>query len=567
MKYIKVLLLSFVLSAVFSTAQAQVYVNGHIAPFDKETNTWLATIAENQFGKDNLLTVSLQDGWNQITIEGIVVVDGQYTFKHISAESRYETTVTNAEGNKIKGTIQFTFLPLVYLEGYFGYDYEPGTVTIASPEEQVNDIILSGRIKWRGKTTNTDDKHKRNYNLKFDEDIQLFDMRKDNSWMLDAGQPDVFRMRNRIDMDIWNDMASKPYYAYQEPKARNGVRGRMVEVFLNDEYRGIYNLSEKLDRKQLKIKKVDESGNIHGILYKGITWENTSMNDSIYNYDNYAYNLLGYEVKYPKPGDDCDSTDWKPFMDANNNIIILCYDDEAFEKQIEEWLDVPVMIDYGVFLSSVNALDNSGKNMFWAIYDKETSNRMTLAPWDLDCTFGQRWGGSLINAENDLTSPSHLSDVVIAGFFNFNRTNALHFNDRLNERYQELRQNGNVLSTDSLIKRFTKYYNAIKHSGAAQREIDKWSGDSDIKGEEIDFDKEYEYICDWITKHMEAVDKKGFPLVYDKEYMDSIFARIDNKIITNKGDNHIYTLSGQRVNSTKPLKHGIYIINKKKVIY
>ena len=37
--------------------------------------------------------------------------------------------------------------------------------------------------------------------------------------------------------------------------------------------------------------------------------------------------------------------------------------------------------------------------------------------------------------------------------------------------------------------------------------------------------------------------------------------------ITNKSDNNIYTLSGQRINSTKQLKHGIYIINKKKVIY
>ena len=559
-------ILSFLLSVIALTLQAQIYVNGHIAPFDSETNTWLATIAENQFGKDNQLPVSLQDGWNKIVIDGNVV-NSQYTFKQVNAKSRYETTVTDTKGNTIKGSIQFTFLPVVYLEGLFGYDYQRGTVTITIPNEQGNDYVLSGRIKWRGKTTNTNDKHKRNYNIKLDTGTQLFDMRKDNNWMLDAGQPDVFRMRNRIAMDIWNDMASKPYYADKEPKARNGVRGYMVEVFLNNEYRGIYNLSEKLDRKQMKLKKVDESGNIHGVLYKGITWDDVSMNDSIYNYDNYANNLLGYEVKYPEPYEDCDSTDWKPLVDANNNIIILCYNDEEFEKQIEQWLDVPVMIDYSIFLSSVNALDNSGKNMFWAIYDKETSNRMTLAPWDLDLTFGQRWGGILATEKNDHTSPEYFTDVVIAGFFNFHRTNALHYNDRLNERYQELRQNGNVLSTESLIERFTKYYNAIKNSGAAQRETDKWSGDSDIWGEEINFDKEYEYICDWITKHLEAVDKKGFPVLYDKEYMDSIFARIDNKIIINKSDNHIYTLSGQRINSTNQLKHGVYIVNRKKVIY
>ena len=225
------------------------------------------------------------------------------------------------------------------------------------------------------------------------------------------------------------------------------------------------------------------------------------------------------------------------------------------------------MIDYNVFLSSINAIDNSGKNMFWAIYDKATTKRMTLAPWDLDCTFGQRWGGILANIESDHTSPNFFLDVVIAAFFNFNRTNALQYNDRVNERYQELRQDGNLLSTDSLIKRITKYYTAIKKSGAAQRETNKWSGDSDIWGDVIDFDKEYEYICDWITKHMEAVDKKGFPVLYDKEYIDSIFAKVPTIRINNQSNNYIYTLNGQRIDSTKKLKHGIYIINRKKVIY
>lgn len=546
--------------------QAQFIVNTHTVYYDSQTNSWLATIPETMFGKDCQLSVKLQDGWKNLTIEK-ELVDNHYTFNNITAESTYQTSITNADGLTITGILQFTFLPIVHLNGEFGYEYQNGTVTISNPDKQDDDFELAARIKWRGGSTNTIDKHKRNYNIKFEDDVKLFDMRKDNNWMLDAGQPDVFRMRNRIAMDLWNDMAHQPYYADKEPEARNGVKGNMVEVFLNDEYRGIYNLSEKLDRKQLKLKKVDESGEIHGILYKGVSYDNTSMNDSIYNYDNYSSTLLGYEVKYPEPYDDSDSTDWKPLVDATNNILILCYNPKEFEKQVEEWFDVPVMIDYNVFLSSVNALDNSGKNMFWAIYDKATTKRLTLAPWDLDCTFGQRWGGYLASLEDDHTSPEHFSDVAIACFFNFNRTNALIYNDRVNERYKELRQDGNLLSTDSLIRRVTKYYTAIKKSGAAKRETDKWSEDSDIYGEVIDFDEEYKYICDWITKHMEAVDKKGFPVQYDKEYMDRIFSNISILKMDDQSDNYIYTLNGQRIDATKKLKHGIYIINRKKVVY
>ena len=65
---------------------------------------------------------------------------------------------------------------------------------------------------------------------------------------------------------------------------------------------------------------------------------------------------------------------------------------------------------------------------------------------------------------------------------------------------------------------------------------------------------------------MEAVDKKGFPVQYDKEYMDRIFANIPSLTINKKSDNYIYTLNGQRIDSTKPLKHGIYIHSGNKII-
>lgn len=542
------------------TMQAQFSINGHTVPFDSQTNTWLATIAETLFGNDNQLTVSLQDRWEQITIND-ETVNGQYTFKQLTADSSYPATVTDADGHSLTGVIRFTFLPLIQLKGEFGYDYQDGRVIIAHPEHDA-DNSYTAKIKWRGGTTNAEGKHKRNYNIKFEKDVKLFDMRSDNNWMLDAGQPDVFRLRNRIAMDIWNDMAHKPYYADLEPKARNGVKGRVVEVFLNNEYRGIYNLSEKLDRKQMKLMKVNPlTSEIHGVLYKGISWNYTIMNDSIYQYDNHSETLYGYKVKYPDLNDN-DTTDWKPLVDAINHNLILSYDDLEFEKQVSDWFDIPVLIDYSIFVSSINALDNNGKNTFWAVYDKSVNHQLTLAPWDLDCTFGQRWGSLMADA----ALPNNLVDVTIGVLYNFYRTNALQFNDRLNLRYKELRQEGNVLSTDSLISRVTKYYQALKKSGAAQRETAKWSGDSDVWGDTIDFDKEYDYICNWITQHMQAIDKKGFPLQYDDNYFErltTIKSTINKYNLNNK---YIYTLSGQRVQNTKPLRSGIYIVNGKKIV-
>lgn len=51
---------------------------------------------------------------------------------------------------------------------------------------------------------------------------------------------------------------------------QSGVRGQVVEVYLNDEYMGIYSLTECMDRKQLKLKKYNkETGEIRGGLWKG----------------------------------------------------------------------------------------------------------------------------------------------------------------------------------------------------------------------------------------------------------------------------------------------------------
>ena len=108
-------------------------------------------------------------------------------------------------------------LPIIKLTGDFGYDYQEGTVSIIYSDGS-SDNNLSARIKWRGGTTNAEGKHKRNYKIKFSEDHSFFGMRNDNNWILDAGQADIFRLRNRIATELWNDFATKPYFIDQEPK-------------------------------------------------------------------------------------------------------------------------------------------------------------------------------------------------------------------------------------------------------------------------------------------------------------------------------------------------------------
>lgn len=431
-------------------------------------------------------------------------------------------------------------LPVIYLTGEFDYEYKEGSVTLMMPDGSSKEN-LKGVIKWRGGTTNTEEKHKRNYKIKLEDDQQFFGLRNDNKWILDAGQADLFRLRNRIATELWNDMAEKPYYSNQEADVRTGVRGQVVELYLNNEYRGIYCLTECMDRKQLKLKKFDKNtGEIKGGLWKSESYGVSLMWHTI-PYDNKSETWDAFEVKYPEL-DDVEETDYSTLYNAID--FVVSSSDEEFRQHVHEYFDIPVVIDYYIFLYTLNAFDNVGKNMFWAVYDKTKDKKLTPAVWDLDATVGAKWLG-------DWSSPEFDIDINLNLIVRLKELNVDDFNDKVNERYHVLR--GNQLSTENLIERYSNYYELIKNSGAAQREEEKWSRDTDVNGEEINFEKEIEYIKDWITRHM--------------TYLDTNIFQLDTKITTisfnNSNTHHIFNLNGQKV---KTMEKGVYINNGKKYV-
>jgi len=450
---------------------------------------------------------------------------------------------TNITYNEVRNTavnVNEIKLPILRIQGDFGYEYQLGSVSLEMPDGMLKNN-MSAKIKWRGGTTNAEGKHKRNYKIKFDEDQQFFGLRKDNNWILDAGQADLFRLRNRIATELWNDIATKPYYQDSEPEVLSGVRGKMVQLFVNDEYRGIYCLTEVMDRKQLKIKKFDKNtGQIKGGLWKSESYSNALMWEAP-PYDNRSDTWGAFEAKYPEL-DDLEETDYSTLYNAISFVVNSS--DEEFAAHVSEYFDMPVVVDYYIFLNVLNAFDNVGKNMYWAVYDKTKDKKLTLAVWDLDATVGAKWLG-------EWAVPEFTINVNMNLYERLKTINPDNFIQQVNERYQELRNN--YLSTDNLISRYDNYYHILKESGTARREELKWSMDSDVNGEVIDFDTEIAYIRDWITRHMQHLDNNVFPVCTYIYELNS----------NNRATNSIYNLKGQRI--INPQK-GIYIRNGKKYV-
>ena len=514
MKQLNYLLFLLVCLVTSIPSFAQFTINGRSVIYDKVSDTYMVSIPENAFGTDYEASIALDAtaGWSNLSIEGTDIADN-YTFNQVEGNKIYK--IHAQEGDKeINTKLTFTFLPLLVMEGTFGYDYAQGNISLLSPDaaEPTNSFA---KVKWRGGTTNTADKHKRNYKIKTlnekgkKQEISLLGMREDNNWILDAGQIDLFRLRNRIATEIWNDFATKPYYASKEPKAKSGVTGKVVEVILNNEYRGIYSLTEAMDRKELKLKKYDdENQKFHGQLWKVSSWDKATFWDIDKDYDNTQETWHAFETKYPDI-EDVNPTDYSPLYEAIDFVVNS--NDETFKKEVGDYFDIPVLIDYQLFQETLKPVDNNGKNMYWGIYDVAKSKKLTLAIWDLDASVGQHWQCST-PLHPDRVFPN--TDLGVKDGFNlYHRLSSLNvdnYNEKVANRYHELRKT--YFSEENLISRYQGYYDMLVKSGAASREECKWSKDSDIGGYPLNFKSEIEYIKNWIINRLNYLDTKQFPI-------------------------------------------------------
>ncbi len=368
----------------------------------------------------------------------------------------------------------------------------------------------------------------------------LLGMRSDNSWILDAMTIDKARMRNRVSTDLWNDFSSKSYISYLDPEAYNGTHGKFVEVYLNNEYWGLYCLTEKIDRKQLKLKKF-KGGDVKGVLYKSNGWSTLhSVDDAFYKYDNSSAVWHALEMSYPDV-EEGEPIDWKPLAD---DIYWMSYSDSnEVNQHFREKFDLPVWEDYFLFVEFLMADDNICKNLYLYYYDvTDDKKKLGVAPWDLDHSWGRSWSSDTLSAEVETETwfnrVSYLMQYVCT---NLDKT--------YQERYKELRQT--FFTPEKLKQRFAAYFDLFRQTGAAERERKRWSG---VNGIALDFDSEEQYIYNWIDRRFAFMDKKysdvpeGIkPAVLDDAKRQNCYkCIIDNKIVIVKNGKK-YNILGQEI--------------------
>jgi hypothetical protein len=496
--------------------------NSQIPVVDTSKKEFYLTIPESQMGGGVIMSVffKLKNEAHTLFINNQQVSNGEnFNFGQVLATGKFPIEIRNNSSVVASGTIYFSCLPLVqiYSEGYIGSVYNQAGLVVIEPKKSDKAEIVRMNIKIRGAFAAG--LRQKAYAIKLKDtdgqtsiDRSFFGLRNDNNWILDAMYIDPARMRNRVSTDLWNDFSVKPYYFSSEPTLVNGTRGNFTEVFINDSYQGLYCMTEKIDRKQLKLKKLNDEVSPavpRGELFKGKDWDSGTFGGNLYwdgvahtmstTYNNRSTWWSGFEAKYPKL-DDGEPLNWKPLVDA---ITVSSYlmSDATFKSLVATHYDLPVFLDYYLFIELMLASDNHGKNTYFSVYDQTVSHKVTITPWDCDGTWGRRWEGSsnLTVANQDLDN--FISFYEHAQNNLFIRLKSLDYDDyknKLKNRYRELR--GNHFSHDKLMKRFEQYYDLFVKSGAATRERSKWGVG--------DFKNEMSFLSTWIANRLTYLDNQ-----------------------------------------------------------
>ena len=159
-------------------------------------------------------------------------------------------TITGSDGQTTSYEVdltQFTALPIIYLQTeYYAAidskeDYIPGDTSIVGGRD-FDDFDLA-EMKIRGRGNSTWGLHpKKPFQMKLADKAEFLGMPNDKKWLFLAEYSDKTMLRNKIsfEMGYISNLDWTP-------------QGRFAEVYINDEYNGTYNITQKVEESDNRV--------------------------------------------------------------------------------------------------------------------------------------------------------------------------------------------------------------------------------------------------------------------------------------------------------------------------
>lgn len=359
-----------------------------------------------------------------------------------------------------------------------------GTITVDDHNGTV--IVMHAGFKIRGTSSQQYEKKSYRVELWADEtgaemiDTTFLGLRSDDDWNLEAQWNQPLRLRDKVANTLWMEMYQLPYLASQ-PTALPGIRMRYVDLHLNGEYVGVYALTERMDRKQLELKKY--TGKLKGLIVKG-NGGGAPTFEALPDYDNTSDTWGNYEWVYPNESDT--AINWSPLYNFTN--FVMNASNMAFYSQYSTMFDADNAVDYFLFINVIKAMDNMGRNLFVARYKSTTE--LFYVPWDLDAIMGlDTEGQPTVSADGIMSNGFYdrlLSDCSANGFVT-----------KARDRYNALRET--ILNREHIMALVQAEYDALLACGAYDHEHEAWP-EFTVDAGQLDF------MSDWLDARFAYLD-------------------------------------------------------------
>ena len=420
------------------------------------------------------------------TLDQFNLGDTSYSF--IDSPSQLQSTDRYLVVNAVDTfQLYFTPLPIIKITNSDSIVNEPKSMARMSYVDSTSNFNMDIGIELRGNSALKYPKKSYDLEIRIDSlskvsaDLQFGPLRNDDDWLLNSLYNEPLKLRSYFSTKLWLDVHA-PSYLSQSPKAKSSNDLVFAEVFLNEAYEGVYLLSEPVDRKQLKLRKM-EKDTVYGQLFKA----NSSMDATNFikapTFNNALPTWGGFQMKYPYENY---NAHWEEIYQLV--AIATIEDDKKFVDRIEQHLDLDNAIDYFLFVNLLRATDNLGKNFYLARYTEDTP--YFFIPWDLDGVLGCIRDAKPIATTNDILS-NRLFDRLLA-------TNPANYRSRLKARWEQLRSG--LYSDKALLERLNEIYVFLDTHNIYERDGLVWPR---VTESELDL----AYTKNWLETRLKFLDR------------------------------------------------------------
>lgn len=254
-------------------------------------------------------------------------------------------------------------------------NYVDGTITISDPEKLYSDVTeFRADMGIRGRGNSTWSFPKKPWKVKLDEKASLLGMPADKEWALLANYADRTLIRNIVAMKL-SEICGFSWTP----------RMRSVEVWLNNEYQGVYTLCEhkKVSKDRVDIDLVGENDNSGEALTGGYYLEIEEQQDETTCW----WTSMGVPMMFSDPEEPTEA------QLAYVKGLFESFEQALWAKDWSEtsgypkYIDVDSFIDYYIVQELTKNIDgNLRKSSFLT---KERGKKLEMYHlWDFDLTLG-----------------------------------------------------------------------------------------------------------------------------------------------------------------------------------